>query len=84
MDNVCHTLVGAAFGEAGLKRRTRFGGATLMIAANLPDLDVLVFTTDVPSVAFRRGVDARHDRAGAPAHGLDGRRVRREPDVARS
>lgn len=55
MDNVCHTLVGAAFGEAGLKRRTRFGNATLMIAANLPDLDVLVFATDVPSVAFRRG-----------------------------
>ena len=55
MDPLCHTLVGAAFGEAGLKRRTRFGSATLMIAANLPDLDVLVFTTDVPSVAFRRG-----------------------------
>jgi inner membrane protein len=55
MDNVCHTLVGAAFGEAGLTRRTRFGNATLMIAANLPDLDVLVFATDVPSVAFRRG-----------------------------
>ena len=55
MDNVCHTLVGAAFGEAGLKQRTRFGQSTLMIAANLPDLDVLVFATDVPSVAFRRG-----------------------------
>ena len=55
MDNLCHTLVGAAFGEAGLKRRTRFGSATLMIAANLPDLDVLVFATAVPSVAFRRG-----------------------------
>lgn len=55
VDNICHTLVGAAFGEAGLKRRTRFGNATLMIAANVPDLDVLVFATDVPSVAFRRG-----------------------------
>ncbi|MDA1185083.1 MAG: metal-dependent hydrolase [Acidobacteria bacterium] len=55
MDNVCHTLVGAAFGEAGFKRFTRFGNATLMIAANIPDLDVLVFATDVPSVAFRRG-----------------------------
>ena len=55
MDNLCHTLVGAAFGEAGLKRRTRFGSATLMIAANLPDLDVLVFATDIPAVAFRRG-----------------------------
>ena len=55
MDNVCHTLVGAAFGEAGLKRHTRFGNATLMIAANLPDVDVLVFAVDGPSVAFRRG-----------------------------
>jgi hypothetical protein len=32
MDNLCHTLVGAALGEAGLKRRTRFASATLMIA----------------------------------------------------
>jgi len=55
MDNVCHTLVGAALGRAGLSRRTRFGAATLMIAANLPDLDVLVFVTGTPPVAFRRG-----------------------------
>lgn len=55
MDNLCHTLVGAACGEAGLKRRSRFGAATLMIAANLPDIDVLVFATDVPAVSFRRG-----------------------------
>ncbi len=55
MDNVCHTLVGAVCAEAGLKRWTRYGGATLMIAANLPDLDALVFATDVPSVSFRRG-----------------------------
>src|SRR5687768_14622499 len=55
MDNVCHTLVGAAFGQAGLKRRTRFGNATLMIAANVPDVDVLVFATSTPAVAFRRG-----------------------------
>ncbi len=55
MDNLCHTLVGAALGEAGLKRRTRFGIATLMIASNLPDVDVLVFATGTPSVAFRRG-----------------------------
>ena len=55
MDNLCHTLVGAALGEAGLKRRTVFGSATLMIASNLPDIDVLVFATRTPSVAFRRG-----------------------------
>ena len=55
MDNVCHTLVGAALGRAGLNRRTRFGSAMLMIAANLPDIDVLVFATGLPPVAFRRG-----------------------------
>lgn len=55
MDNLCHTLVGAAMGRAGLRRTTRFAGVTLMIAANLPDLDVLVFATSTPSVEFRRG-----------------------------
>ena len=55
MDNFCHTLVGAVVGEAGLNRRTRFGNATLMIAANLPDIDVLVFASSVPAVALRRG-----------------------------
>lgn len=55
MDNLCHTLVGAAIGKAGLDRRTRYGMATLVIAANLPDVDVLVFATDVSPVAFRRG-----------------------------
>jgi membrane-bound metal-dependent hydrolase YbcI (DUF457 family) len=55
MDNLCHTLVGAAIGYAGLRRTTRLANATLMIAANLPDLDVLVLATDTPSVAFRRG-----------------------------
>jgi inner membrane protein len=55
MDNLCHTLVGAALAEAGLKRRTRWGSVALMVAANLPDLDVLVFATDTPPVSFRRG-----------------------------
>ena len=55
MDNICHTLVGAAIGEAGLKRGSRFGAAALMISANIPDLDVLVFVTDTPPVSFRRG-----------------------------
>ena len=55
MDNLCHTLVGAACGEAGLKRRTRWGNPLLMISANLPDVDVLAFATDTPAVAIRRG-----------------------------
>ena len=55
MDNLCHTLVGAAIGRAGLRARTAYASGTAMIAANLPDLDVLVFATDTPSIEFRRG-----------------------------
>jgi inner membrane protein len=55
MDNLCHTLVGAAMGEAGLKQRTRYASATLMITANLPDIDVLSFVTDTNPISFRRG-----------------------------
>jgi inner membrane protein len=55
MDNLCHTLAGAALGEAGLKRRTAFGSATLIIASNLPDVDVAVFATDTLAMSFRRG-----------------------------
>jgi len=55
VDNLCHTLVGWTLGEAGLKQKTKYGNATLMIASNLPDIDVLVFFTNTPSVEFRRG-----------------------------
>ncbi len=55
MDNLCHTLTGAALGQAGLASRTRYGMATLMVAANLPDVDVAVFLTDTLPVSFRRG-----------------------------
>jgi inner membrane protein len=55
LDNFCHTLVGAACGEAGLKQRTRYANATLMIAANLPDIDVVSFLTDTAPISFRRG-----------------------------
>jgi inner membrane protein len=55
MDNLCHTLAGAALGEAGLKRRSALGMATLMIASNLPDIDVAVFATDTLAMSFRRG-----------------------------
>jgi inner membrane protein len=55
MDPICHTLAGAAIGEAGLKNRTALGLSTLVIAANLPDVDVLVFATSTLPMAFRRG-----------------------------
>lgn len=55
MDNLCHTLAGAALGEAGLKRLTPWGQAGLMISANLPDVDALAFFFETPHVAIRRG-----------------------------
>jgi inner membrane protein len=55
MDNLCHTLAGAALGKAGLATRTRYGMATLLISANLPDIDVAVFLTDTLPMSFRRG-----------------------------
>jgi inner membrane protein len=54
MDNICHTLAGAALARAGLEKRSPLAAATLMIAANFPDIDVVA----VPlgrSVDFRRG-----------------------------
>ena len=57
MDNIAHTLAGLALAEAGLKRRTALGTATLAIAANLPDIDALIYVFgDGPdALAFRRG-----------------------------
>jgi inner membrane protein len=55
MDNITHTLVGAALAEAGLKRRTALGAATLMIGANFPDIDVVAVPLGV-GIEVRRGV----------------------------
>lgn len=54
MDNLAHTLAGAALGEAGLKEKTGLGLATLMIAANLPDVDALGLLVG-ENLAWRRG-----------------------------
>lgn len=54
MDNLCHSLVGAALASTGLARRTRLATATLVIGANFPDIDVIA----VPlggGLSFRRG-----------------------------
>jgi inner membrane protein len=42
MDNVTHTLVGAALAETGLKRWTPLATPTLLLAANFPDIDIVV------------------------------------------
>lgn len=56
MDNVTHSLFGAALAETGLKRWTPLATPTLIIGANLPDLDVVAtaFGQDF-ALWFRRG-----------------------------
>lgn len=56
MDPLAHTLFGATLAESGLKRRTRYATATLLIGANLPDVDVVagLWGGDA-ELYFRRG-----------------------------
>lgn len=57
MDPLAHTLVGASLAETGLKQKTAWGTLTLMIAANLPDIDgVCMLAGQDASLAGRRGI----------------------------
>lgn len=56
MDNLTHTLVGAALGEAGLKRRTALATPTLLVGANLPDVDAAAYLWGgLAALEWRRG-----------------------------
>jgi inner membrane protein len=55
VDNLTHSLVGAALAEAGLKRRTALGAATLIIGANFPDVDVIAVPLGL-GIQYRRGI----------------------------
>ena len=56
MDNLTHTLVGAALAETGLKKHTRLAMATLVLAANAPDVDIVSYAWGEPvALSFRRG-----------------------------
>jgi len=57
MDNLTHTLTGLALADSGLKRTTRLSTVTLLVAANLPDVDGLsyVFGSGTDGLGFRRG-----------------------------
>lgn len=55
MDNLTHSLAGAALGRAGLYRRTRYAAGALIIGANLPDIDVIGLAFG-QNLAFRRGI----------------------------
>ncbi|HIE94015.1 MAG TPA: metal-dependent hydrolase [Acidobacteria bacterium] len=55
MDPLTHTLVGASLAQTRFGR-VRFGTATLVVGANLPDLDAATYFFDSQlSLGFRRG-----------------------------
>lgn len=57
MDNLAHSLVGAWMAEAGLKRRTPLATVTLVVGANLPDLDGFAsLAGSDTSLLLRRGL----------------------------
>lgn len=58
MDNLTHSLVGALFGQAGLKRKTGLAMPALIVGANIPDVDAACFLwlDGVEHLAFRRGI----------------------------
>ena len=55
MDNLTHSLVGWALAETGLKNRTRKGMAALVLAANMPDIDVFFGWVPWAPLAMHRG-----------------------------
>jgi inner membrane protein len=57
MDNLTHSLVGALVAQMGLKRKTGLAMPTLIIAANIPDIDaVAVLLGGHQHLAIRRGL----------------------------
>ncbi|HET8623607.1 MAG TPA: metal-dependent hydrolase [Gemmatimonadales bacterium] len=56
MDNLAHTLAGAALAKVGFERRSPLAMPTLLLAANLPDVDVLAYLeSPLFALTFRRG-----------------------------
>ena len=57
MDNLTHSLVGAIIGQMGLKRKSGLAMPTLIIAANIPDIDaVAALLGGHEHLALRRGI----------------------------
>ncbi|BAK66440.1 conserved hypothetical membrane protein [Sphingobium sp. SYK-6] len=56
MDNLTHSMVGAVLGQLGLKRKSGLGMPTIIIAANIPDIDATCTVLGTQSLALRRGL----------------------------
>ncbi|MFO8028582.1 MAG: metal-dependent hydrolase [Cyclonatronaceae bacterium] len=56
MDPLAHTLFGASMAEAGLRRKTALASVTLIIGANIPDIDaVAMLISSDYALQVRRG-----------------------------
>lgn len=56
MDNLTHSLIGAMLGQLGLKKKSGLAMPTVIIAANLPDIDASCVIYGIESLAMRRGI----------------------------
>jgi inner membrane protein len=57
MDNLTHSLAGAILGQMGLKKKTGLAMPTLIIAANIPDIDAFATLLGGHThLAIRRGI----------------------------
>ncbi len=56
MDNLTHSLVGAVLGQMGLKTKTGLAMPTLILAANLPDIDAACVIYGRAALSMRRGL----------------------------
>lgn len=58
MDNLTHSLVGAALAEAGPRDRFALATPTLILAANVPDVDIISYLLagEYAALAWRRGI----------------------------
>jgi inner membrane protein len=69
VDNLTHSLVGLAAAKAGLERASPYATFTCVVAANLPDIDIVTLTGGPSAyLANHRGIT--HSIAGALALAL--------------
>lgn len=56
MDNLTHSLVGIALSRVYFKRRVVFATTAMVVAANLPDLDLLYSWPGIRFLQYHRGI----------------------------
>ena len=69
MDNLTHTLTGLALARAGLGEATRGATAALLIASNLPDVDVVTWLGGTATYLHHHR-EVTHSVVGAPVLAL--------------